>query len=75
MGCFYNLWILFVGVFVTRALLFGVYTGAPEFWKLPYHDIKLQKLGLECRMNSAGAPSLFKLIWSLRTVTSKLGGF
>ena len=34
-GCFYELGVLFVSVLKTRALLFGIYTKAPESWKLP----------------------------------------
>ena len=30
--------VLFVGVLLIRALLFGVYTGAPDCWKLPYQQ-------------------------------------
>ena len=32
---FYQLGILLTGVLVVRALLFGVYIKAPDFWKLP----------------------------------------
>ena len=34
-GCFYVLGVLFVGVLVMRALLFWVYIGVPDSWKLP----------------------------------------
>ena len=34
-GCFYKLGVHFLGVPIVRALLFGVYIGAPDFWKLP----------------------------------------
>ena len=33
-GCFYKLRVLFVGVLIMRAVLFGLYIGAPDFWKL-----------------------------------------
>ena len=35
-GCFHKLGVLFVGVLIARALLFGVYSRAPDFWKLPF---------------------------------------
>ena len=35
-GCLYNSGVLFVGVLVIRALLFGVCIRAPDFWKLPH---------------------------------------
>ena len=35
-GCFYKLGVPFVGVLVIRALLFGIYAGAPSFWKLQF---------------------------------------
>ena len=35
-GCVYKLRVVFVGVLIIRALLFGVYSRAPGFWKLPY---------------------------------------
>ena len=28
-------WVLFVGVFTSKAILFGVHITAPDFWKLP----------------------------------------
>ena len=35
-SCFYKLWgVRFVGVLMMRALLFGVFLRAPDFWKLP----------------------------------------
>ena len=34
-GCFFKLGVLFVGVLIIRALLFGVYMGTPDFCK-PY---------------------------------------
>ena len=34
-GIFHKLVVLFVGVLMVRALLLGVYIGAPDFWKLP----------------------------------------
>ena len=36
LGCFQKQGVLFVGVLVTRAPLFEVYIGAPDFPKLPY---------------------------------------
>ena len=35
-GCFYNLGVLLVGVLIAGALLFWVFTAAPDFWNLPY---------------------------------------
>ena len=32
-------WVLFMGVPIMRALLFGVYIGAPDFWKLPFEQL------------------------------------
>ena len=32
--CMYKSGVLFVGTLTTRALLFGFYIGAPDFWKL-----------------------------------------
>ena len=37
---------LFVGVLVRRAVLFGVYIKAPDFWKLPHVDLVLLALEL-----------------------------
>ena len=34
-GCFYKSKVFFVDVLPVRGLLFGVYIGAPDFWKLP----------------------------------------
>ena len=36
--------VLFVGVLVRRAPLFGVHIKAPDFWKLPYSDSLLQDM-------------------------------
>ena len=37
-GCFCELGVLVVGAFVISALQFGVYSRAPDFWKLPFAD-------------------------------------
>ena len=34
-GCFQKLGVLFEGVLITRALLFGIHLWAPRFYKLP----------------------------------------
>ena len=39
-GCFYKVGVLFVGVLIARALLFGVYIRAPGFWKLPHDPVQ-----------------------------------
>ena len=50
-GCFRKLGVLFAGVLVMRALLFGVYIRAPDFRQLPfslsYHSLDL------CMINQA----------------------
>ena len=34
-GCFHELWVLFMGILITRALLLGVCVGAPDFRQNP----------------------------------------
>ena len=69
-GCFYKLGVLFVAVCLIRAVLFGVYIRAPDFWNLPSHTYKnsldpdvVQVLRFESTShgsNSAVAASLSK---------------
>ena len=40
-GCFCKLGVLFLGALVIRALLFQVFIGPHEFWKLPFLLLKL----------------------------------
>ena len=48
-----NWGVLSVGVFIIRALLFGVYIGAPDFWKVPY---RAQTVGKPCGSGLQQAP-------------------
>ena len=57
-GCFYKLGVRFVGVLV-RALLFGAYVKAPEFWKLARRE-RMQV----CSKTYAARCGLLILVWS-----------
>ena len=53
-------WVSFLGVFVIRALVFEVYTRAPDFWKLPHTSNKPQKnIG-----NYVGSYGWWSKLWS-----------
>ena len=38
LGCVCQLGLLFVGLLVLRALLFGVYIRVPDFWQIPAYS-------------------------------------